>query len=130
MWKAICLALACLLGMGAVLALVPGPGDRALSRTTAALPTSMSTSAIDEADESALVVNTSSKGDKLPVAALDEAAPEKLPVETIKIAPVQIETPSKSEPKARGDYELALACRLEEDQTQLAMSCWAECPAD
>jgi hypothetical protein len=102
MWKAVCLALACLLGLGAVLTLVPGPGDRAraLSRTAAALPNGVSTSATEEADENALVVNTSSKSDKLPIAALDKAAPVKLPMETTKIAPVQIEAPRKSE-KAR-----------------------------
>jgi hypothetical protein len=103
MWKAVCLALACLLGLGAVLALVPAPGDRAraLSRTAAALPMSVRTAAIDEADESAAVVNTSSKGDKLPITMLDVAAHEKVPVETTKIAPVQIETPTRSVPKAR-----------------------------
>jgi hypothetical protein len=97
MWKAYCLALACLFGMGAVLALAPA-SDRILSDATAALPsTSMSTRAVEEDDE-ALVVNTSSKADKLSIAASD-AAHQKVAVETIKVAPTS--APTRSAPKTR-----------------------------
>jgi nucleoid-associated protein YgaU len=101
MWKAVCLALGCLLGMSAVLALAPA-GDRILSDATAALPsTSMSTRAVEEADE-ALVVNTSSKADRLLSAVSDEAALTRVPVETIKLAPTSDKNPpAKPAPKAR-----------------------------
>ena len=101
MWKAACLALGCLLGMGAVLALAPA-GDRILSDATAALPlTIMSTRAVEEADE-ALVVSTSSKADRLLSAVSDQAAPTKVPVKAIKLAPTSDKNPpTKPAPKAR-----------------------------
>jgi hypothetical protein len=101
MWKAYCLALACLFGMSTVLALAP-TGDRILFDATAALPsTSMSTRAVEEADE-ALVVNTSSKADRLLSAVSDQAAPTKVPVRAIKLAPTSDKNPpTKPAPKAR-----------------------------
>jgi len=101
MWKAACLALGCLLGMGAVLALAPA-GDRILSDATAALPsTIMSTRAVEEADE-ALVVNTSSKADRLLSAVSDQAAPTKVPVKAIKLAPTSDKNPPTKPAPKRG----------------------------
>jgi hypothetical protein len=99
MWKAVCLALACLLGMSAVLAFMPGTGDRVLSEA-AVVPSTMSTLAINEAED-APVVNTASKADKLSLATSD-AALQKDAVETIKVAPtVETSAPTRSAPKAQ-----------------------------
>jgi hypothetical protein len=75
MWNAIFLALACLLGMSAVLAFMPSTGDLVLSEAAVALPSTMSTLAINEAED-APVVNTASKADKLSIAALRCCPPE------------------------------------------------------
>jgi hypothetical protein len=97
MWNAIFLALACLLGMSAVLAFMPGTGDRVLSEAAVALPSTVSTLAINEAED-APVVNTASKADKLSIAASDSAH-QKVAVETIKVAPTS--APTRPAPKTR-----------------------------
>jgi hypothetical protein len=100
MWNAIFLALACLLGMSAVLAFMPSTGDRVLSEAAVALPSTMSTLAINEAED-ALVVNTALKADKLSIATSD-AALRKVAVGTIKVPPtVETRAPTRPAPKAR-----------------------------
>jgi len=99
MVKALCLAVLCLLCLGTALALMRGartvPGD------AAALPDYASAPA-DSDDDGAysVVVNTSAKADKLSIAR-SVGTLEKVPVETIKITPVEVDMQAQpnSEPK-------------------------------
>jgi hypothetical protein len=97
MWNAIFLALACLLGMSAVLAFMPSTGDRVLSEAAVALPSTMSTLAINEAEDALVAL----KADKLSIATSD-AALRKVAVGTIKVPPtVETRAPTRPAPKAR-----------------------------
>lgn len=101
MIRALCLAVLCLLFLGVALALMPG--SRALPEDAAALPPRASVAAVSDLDASSFVVNSSSKADKLAIAP-SVGALEKVPVETIRITPVEAEmepqprsAPKKSE---------------------------------
>jgi hypothetical protein len=89
MVRALCLAVLCLLFLGAALALMPGL--RALPEHAAAAPPEASVAAVGDESAYSVVVNASSKADKLSIAASVDAL-EKVPVETIKITPVEVET--------------------------------------
>jgi hypothetical protein len=98
MIRALVLAIMCLLCMGAALALKP------ISRVVpaAALPASAAVATTSDDSAPFAIVNSSSKADKLSIAPSLDAA-KQLPVQTIKIEPVQAEVQAqeKSVPKAR-----------------------------
>ena len=86
MVRALCLAVLCLLFLGVALALMPG--SHALPEDAPALPAPASVPAAGNGGEHSVVVNTSSKADKLSIVPSADAL-EKVPVETVKITPVE-----------------------------------------
>jgi hypothetical protein len=87
MIRAICLAVLCLLCMGAALALKPNA--HVVPEAAAALPADTSPAPAGDDSTPFPVANASSKSDKLAMASVDGV--EKVPVEAIKITPVDVE---------------------------------------
>jgi len=98
MIRAFVFAVIFLLCMGAALALKPI--SRAVSGA-AALPANASVAAISDASAPSVVVNTSSKADRLSIAPSLDAA-KQVSLQTIKIEPVQVDVPAQERtvPKA------------------------------
>lgn len=88
MVKALCLAVLCLLCLGTALALMRGA--RTLPEDAAALPAYASVPADSDDGAYSVVVNTSSKADKLSIDRSVDSL-EKVPVETIKITPLEVD---------------------------------------
>ena len=92
MIRAICLAVLCLLCMGAALALKPN--SHVVPEAAAALPADMSAPATGDDVAAFPVANASSKSDKLAMAPSVDRV-EKVPVEALKIAPVEVDKPAQ-----------------------------------
>jgi hypothetical protein len=89
MLRAICLALICLLGMGALLALRPS-SEESTAPVLAAMasgPSTFATNSDEELNLTSLSVNTWSKADKLPIASSEDEK-KAVPVEEIKLDPI------------------------------------------
>jgi hypothetical protein len=99
MWKAVCLALVPIIGLGVLLSLKPitlaAPAKSAVS---------LSAVGVRVLDDAPQTSSTSKKSDKLPSAGIEQGDVIKsVQVEAIRITPVETPPPSstKSEPKAR-----------------------------
>jgi len=92
MIRAICLAVLCLLCMGAALALKPN--SHVVPEAAAALPADTNAPATGDDVTPFPVANASSKSDRLSMAPSVDRM-EKVPVEAIKIAPVEVDKPAQ-----------------------------------